>query len=293
MREAGPSSTAQVIALAMVLLGRDPLLRTAVSEEAAAAAHGCLKASTLPWRLLARAVGTAPGRAAARVVERLVLPGIVRHYAARKLFIQRAVERSRAEGYGRLIVLGAGCDGLALRMAGRGMPAVEIDHPATQRLKRRMLALHSGCGAPELRAFDLTRDSLDAALDGASTTSEGVVVVAEGLLMYLDHERVGEVFAQIAAMPAARVRVIFTFMRPGRDGAGAFEGASRLVNVWLGWKKEPFAWCCDPARVADVLEPAGFRVREIAGGREMATLLPRGGGRALEGEVVCVAEAGA
>src|SRR4051794_31802357 len=80
--------------------------------------------------------------ALARAIERATVPGLCLHFMLRKRWIEHAVRSALARGARRVVVIGAGYDTLALRLA-REFPALrftEVDHPATQAVKRAALA---------------------------------------------------------------------------------------------------------------------------------------------------------
>jgi O-methyltransferase involved in polyketide biosynthesis len=120
-----PSSTAALIAAATVLLDRDPRYQDLVPAGAAAICARCLNGF---WRNATKWSGLA------WAAERATIPGLMLHFMLRKRWIEEAVRGALGRGCQRVVVLGAGYDTLAARLAPQ-FPAVrfvEIDHPATQ-----------------------------------------------------------------------------------------------------------------------------------------------------------------
>ena len=76
-----------------------------------------------------------------RASESLTHPGILAHYWHRKRWIESRCRVAIKEGVTHVVVIGAGFDTLALRLAGEfpDVRWIELDHPATQGAKQRGL----------------------------------------------------------------------------------------------------------------------------------------------------------
>lgn len=177
------------------------------------------------------------------------------------------------------------------------MEFVECDHPATQAVKLRALADKVEI-APNLRfvAADFTQVSLEEALGGLPgfERRDAMMMVAEGLTMYLTQPEFERLFAFLADHGGPGSRCAFTFLEPRRDGKLDFRRRSPLVGWWLRLQGEPFRWGIDRGALRHFLAPLGFAALEIAGERELRerVLGPLGlADRDLAaGEAVCVAE---
>lgn len=258
------SATARVIAAATVMLESDARGDGLVPPRAV---EWCrlLLSTTASDRLLRASASLAPTRALWRAIERATLPGIVEHYWHRKAWIEARCRAAIAEGASRVIVIGAGFDTLALRLAAR-FPAVEwieVDHPATQNAKRRALEAIEPERRPaiEFIAADLGREPLPAALLGRSGSA---FVVIEGVLMYLEHGRVEALLLQLPAVSRSNVRVVFSFMELRPDGRAGFRPSSRLIDAWLASRSESFVWAADPAMLEPWLDSLGLRLVALA-----------------------------
>jgi methyltransferase (TIGR00027 family) len=244
------STTAKLIAAAMVMLNSDPRTRDLVSPGAAELSARCLSGGD---RWLAASARHPVSRAAWLALERLVLPGIVRHFALRKRWIERQCRAAIADGCRRVIVLGAGFDTLGARLVAQSThnEVIEIDHPATQAAKRAALE------AQPLRfiACDLGREELPAAL---MNDPRKTVVIAEGLLMYLDEPVVHRLFDQVRALSPAGVQFIFSHLVLWPDGRAGLRPCSRAIDAWLAWRGEPFTWAVAPSAVPSLLRRHGF-----------------------------------
>jgi O-methyltransferase involved in polyketide biosynthesis len=240
MRKHKASATARVIAAATIMHHAQFPRDVRVSPEMDALCWQFLQ-SCVTDRALAVSARFAPAQRFWRSMERATLPGVVGHYLNRKARIESAVRVLLAKNtVSEVIVLGAGLDTLAARLAPQfpGVAFIEVDHPATQSVKREGLA-RAGI-SPEnltLEACDL-QTALPAAL--LNKTKGSRVVIAEGLLMYFDAERVKQILS--AALAGSHTHVLFTYMEARADGAIGFEPHSRLIGWWLRIKREPFKW---------------------------------------------------
>ncbi len=192
--------------------------------------------------------------------ERLTVPGISLHYVLRKRAIEDLVRSAIGDGYRQLVVLGAGLDSLAIRLP-PDVRAIEIDHPATQRLKQQ--AGGGGTGL-ELLPVDFTKESLAEALGRATTFDSNVptVFVAEAVLLYLTDVEVRSVLEQIRTR-TSRARVIFTFWEPRGKSSINFQNATWLADLYLRVKREPGRWAIAPKDVKQFVEESGYTLREV------------------------------
>jgi methyltransferase (TIGR00027 family) len=91
---------------------------------------------------------------------RLFVLAFSRWVCVRARFAEDIVEQAAAAGTGQYVILGAGLDSFAYRRHDLlcRLRVFEVDHPATQRWKRRRLAelgVDSPAGQPGLRASGL------------------------------------------------------------------------------------------------------------------------------------------
>jgi methyltransferase (TIGR00027 family) len=261
------SSTAKLIAASTILLASDPRTATLVAPGARALCERFLSGNPAD-RMLARSASFAPARMLWRMLERVVLPGIIAHYWHRKRWIESRCRESIANGFQRVVVIGAGFDTLALRLASEfpHIDWMEIDHPATQHAKRSAL---DDPLAPNMRfvAVDLATDPLPTELfdDGRAT-----FVIAEGVLMYLAPEAIDRLFQGIATLRAPSVRMLFSFMSTWPDGSAGFLPRSAWVERWLAWRREPFTWSIEPQRMGCFLQRFELTPIEVAAAQELA-----------------------
>jgi methyltransferase (TIGR00027 family) len=262
MKAQQASTTAKLIAAAMVLLHNDPRTQNLVAAQTAELSERCLSGSD---RWLPASARHAATRALWLALERRLLPGIVRHFALRKRWIEQRCRAAIADGATRIIVLGAGFDALGHRLALENdrIEVIEIDHPATQAVKRAAIGSHP----LRFMACDLGRDGLPATL---SADTRRTVVIAEGLLMYLGEPAVMRLFDQVHALSVAGVHFIFTHLVQWPGGRAGLRPCSRAVDAWLAWHGEPFTWAIAPQAVPALLRRHGFALIDSATPADLA-----------------------
>jgi O-methyltransferase involved in polyketide biosynthesis len=138
MRSDRPSATARLVARGIAYVARDPRWRHLVPPDAAAATDALLLACFPGERRLLARFDRPIFRAFVAVIESMTSPGILLHYALRKQYLEAVAEAAIGEGFGQVVVLGAGLDTLALRQhrVHGHVLYVEVDHQATQACKR-------------------------------------------------------------------------------------------------------------------------------------------------------------
>ena len=157
-----------------------------------------------------------------------------RHFVASTLSAMRYVEDRLAEavraGFTQYVVLGAGLDSFALRrrdLCGT-LRVFEVDHPATQAVKRKRIESRLGAPPDHLTFVpaDFERQSLDEVLanssfdPGARTLFSWIASIP-----YVEAASVHETFRCIARLSAAGSEVVFNF-----GSWGSSEGTAGAVN---------------------------------------------------------------
>ena len=242
MYEDRPSDTAILVARSILLASEDKqLLKLLAAGEREILRQILEDGSGRTWFDFAR--NHASTRRLMFLAERWLLPGIIAHYLARKRKIETAVRESIASGLEQVVIVAAGFDTLAWRLQ-REFPHVhmlELDHPATQQVKR--LALGE---SPNFNygAVDLATQSLAMAIRACPSFSmkRPAVFVIEGLTMYLTAERVAALTKDVAELAGSTGRIVFTFMEQDDDGSIGFRGENPLIPRWLAARREPFLW---------------------------------------------------
>ena len=261
MHKDKPSRTAFKVALSMVTLaakpGMDRILPSGISEasEKLLVASGAAGARTIRWSRSQRMVS---------FYEAFdwMLPGQFEAFGYRKAFCERQVKDGIRAGVTQVLVLGAGYDTMGWRLAPDfpGVNFFEIDHPATARLKAKGIEAMGQRDNLFLIAEDLGKRKLADVLKSEAAWDQNAptVIVAEGLVMYLDPEAVRDLFCQCAAMVGVGSRIAFTYIPTGADGrpdAGPWTG----LMLWLQKAGgEPWNWSIRPEELGSFLEESGW-----------------------------------
>jgi methyltransferase (TIGR00027 family) len=156
----------------------------------------------------------APPRGLRARVERAFLLGRSNMMIPRTVEIDDAI---RAAASPQLVILGAGLDGRAWRMAElRDVTVFEVDHPDSQRDKRaRASRLTAVAGDIRFVPVDFTCDPLDDALAKAGhDPARATTWVWEGVVMYLAQRDVDATLAVVEGRSAPRSRLIVTYHTP-------------------------------------------------------------------------------
>lgn len=290
MKSSRPSDTARLIAQCTLLASRDDKLKALVPDGSPELLAQILDADERrDWMRPFLKFGIT--RKLLWFIERNLLSGIVTHYLVRKRQIESLVEQSIREGSRRVLILGAGYDTLAFRLS-RAHPEVEffeLDHPATQVVKKRGLESVANLS---LLPIDLISEVPSKALaKGQESEACPSTVVMEGLTMYFHPERVSQLLRDAAEIAGPSGSVIFTFMERDEDGSTGFRGESSLIARWLKARSEPFLWGISRVELGSFLQGSGLKVigldDHVSLRREVLTPLSLEGCPLAQGELVC------
>jgi methyltransferase (TIGR00027 family) len=299
MKEDKPSATAYLIARSTLFLARDPLMGQLVPERSAELCERFVDARPRLACLLDTAMNSRLLRPLSKALERITIPGIKLHYILRKRYLEEIARDAILGGFRQVVVIGAGFDTLALRLHER-FPETEffeIDHPATQRVKRRVVENHNSPGR-NLRfiSLDLAHGNLEASLVNSPVyrSDAETLFIAEGLLMYLTTAEIDLILEFIRCHSGVKSKFAFTFMETQSDGRIGFRKSSRAVDLWLRLRGESFKWGSARLSIKYFLADRGYVERELITSemlrdKYLASAELRGLSLA-DGECICVAE---
>jgi methyltransferase (TIGR00027 family) len=286
------SRTALLIAASLVLLRRSPQYSDLVSRTSADLCGQMLDAHSARARLFLKIVRQAWFRPIAKWIERVTIPGILLHYALRKKCIARLVRSALINGATQVVIVGAGFDPLSFELHQEfpGAQFWEIDHPATQRHKRRAVA-KIGPDRLHFVAMDLSTTTFDseALIKSSFDPTQRAIWIAEGLLMYLTPDVVSSLMKTSKSLCAPGSQFVFTFMEKQSDARIRFDSQSKLVDWWLHRRGEPFLWGSTRGELVGLVRP--WHIIRFFDDHDLRTL---GSGLDNEsiarGEVICLAE---
>ncbi len=204
---------------------------------------------------LSRFPGARPGLRVASL-------GLIDHVTLRTLAVDAAIEDAVSAGIDQMVVLGAGLDGRAFRMpALETVDVLEVDHPATQAVKRRQVArLRPRARTIGYVAVDLETEGLDAALARSSHDARRPTLwIWEGVTPYLEPRAIASTSGVIGPRSAVGSRAIVTYATPAvvPDGLRPLAGLVKLGFSAIG---EPLRGLMRPDEMARRLEAVGFEV---------------------------------
>jgi methyltransferase (TIGR00027 family) len=192
--------------------------RTAIGAAGHRAAHQVLERGIVFTDPLALAIlGQDADEAIALAKEKPERRPLRFFIAMRSRFAEDMARRAMADGVRQILVLGAGLDTFAYRVQGaEDLRVFELDHPATQRDKRRRLA-DAGITEPARVAYvahDFEHGGMTGALKAAGLkSSERTFVLWLGVTPYLTEDAMFATLAELAGLPGG-VKVVFDYANP-------------------------------------------------------------------------------
>jgi methyltransferase (TIGR00027 family) len=223
-----------------------------------------------------------------------VQPGVRPTVVARTRLIDEHMRKALFEGIAQVVILGAGFDTRAWRIAG-ATRIFEVDHPNTSAAKQHHLRDAKSLAPVRYVKVDFNRDNLGKMLAVAGyDPTRPTFFLWEGVTNYLTEAAVRQTFSFIGK-GAPNSRIAFTYVHrdivtnPERF-AGGLQLQRRLAKM-----EEPFTFGLDPGDLADFLRPYGLTVIEDIGSVDYRIRYMGANGRHLRGHEfyrVAVAEIG-
>jgi methyltransferase (TIGR00027 family) len=192
-----------------------------------------------------------------------VLSGARAQVTCRSRYAEDSLASGIGRGIGQYVMLGAGLDTFASRSPLAGQVRVfEIDHPATQEYKRRVLpATHGVTFVP----VDFSQDSFGDALRGTRFDFAVPALVSWlGVTMYLEESSIEATLSVIGGF-APGSEIIVDYMLPAgrRDAFG--DMYADLVGQACAEQGEPWRSLLTPDAMAALLAGSGLRrVRDVS-----------------------------
>ncbi len=197
------------------------------------------------------------------------LPGPARAIswiAARTRFFDELITDALDGGIRQVVIVAAGYDCRAWRLARDGVRFIEVDHPATQARKKE-LAPPDG---PEYVAADLSAQRLPDVLASQLTTSEPLVLICEGLTYYLAEADARSLLSQAAAIAteASQLGVDFASRQAGPLRLRIPMAVTRLLQRWA---REPLRFGLHPDDAPALLTETGWSSAQVVTHGELHT----------------------
>lgn len=186
----------------------------------------------------------------------------------RARYAEDLVANAYRDGVRQLVVLGAGLDSFALRRpaALADLRVFEVDHPATQRWKRRRLEA-IGDPLPDSLHFvecDFETTSLSDALRGTDFRAQAPAIVSWlGVVYYLSNETVARTLAELRALLAPGSAVVLDYQFPTESLPQRYRDVFAQQSAWLKGAGEPQINRYRPEQMRAALLEAGFARTEL------------------------------
>lgn len=212
-----------------------------------------------PLRVLLRA-----GRTGLATYDLVAGPGPRASAIARTRAIDDTIQERVAAGVSQVVLLGAGFDTRAHRLAAlRGARVFELDEPHTQARKRSALTGARGPACVDYVACDFERDDPADGLErGGLSRTDPAVVVWEGVTNYLSEQAVRAVLGSLKRVLAPGSTLLFTYVDQrvlGPEGVAAFPEARRWLRA-VNRAAEPWRFGLPPGGVSEFLRAQGFEL---------------------------------
>jgi methyltransferase (TIGR00027 family) len=203
-------------------------------------------------------------------------PGARTSAVARTRFIDDAAEVALRSAIDQVVILGAGFDARAYRIAAMARVAVvfEVDHPSTSATKRTIVqaALTSLPRYVRFVPVDFNSEPLQGRMSAAGyDPRRRTLFIWEGVTNYLTEDAVDGTLRWCAGA-AAGSTVIFTYVhRQVLDAPQAFDGTEKLFAT-LSAVGERWTFGLDPSQLSDFLAQRGLVLSEDVGASDYRAL---------------------
>jgi methyltransferase (TIGR00027 family) len=206
----------------------------------------------------------------------LGLPGIVNFIDVRTQWFDAAVKGAIRDGITQVVIIAAGYDTRAYRLASEGVRFYEIDLPHASKKKQELVAEHMPKGKyswPEFVAADLSQVSLMEALSGTSwNKTKRTVFIIEGLVYYLPASAVKQQLTAITETAVVGSRLFFDFIHLDAMSAESYNPG--FETLWLSvWNKGETMYSGidkNPEKIKALLKKFGFRLYEVLDGKQIS-----------------------
>ncbi|MGA8810357.1 MAG: class I SAM-dependent methyltransferase [Thermoanaerobaculia bacterium] len=181
-------------------------------------------------------------------------------FVMRSRFAEDALASAVANGVRQYVVLGAGFDTFAYRNPFPELRVFEVDHPATQAIKRQRLA-HSEIEIPSSLTFvpiDFTTTKLEDALRGAGFDETKAAFFSWlGVVPYLERPAIDATFRYIASLPT-QTALAFDYSVPPQSLSWTQRLVFNAMASRVAAIGEPWKTFFDPAALLADLRLCGF-----------------------------------
>jgi methyltransferase (TIGR00027 family) len=250
------SKSAMLISTACAVVSKDPVYAKAFHDPFAERFAKAISAEAGP---VLATLDDAEARAAFIADWEADMAGLITHVVYRKPWIEGGVRDALAAGMRQLVIFGAGCDTLSLRLAEllADLPVFEVDQSDVIAFRNQVLADGAGVPAGVSRVgIDFSRETVrDRLADAGYDPALPTVFVAEGVMEYLTPEEVEPIFALVRDQAPKGSRFVFTFLARSVYADGSFD----TLRDELDKGGETLQFGLTPEQLDDFLAAHGMR----------------------------------
>lgn len=174
----------------------------------------------------------------------------------RARYAEDCLKEAHERGAERYVLLGAGLDSYALRQPGSGIEVLEIDHPATQRWKRHLLA-RRGLEEPDGLTYlsvDFERESLS---DAWIESDQPDFVSWLGTTYYLSRNGIRATLEAVAGRTRKGSQLVLDYWDARPRTIDPLLWGTRIAVALQG---EPMRSLFEPEEIESLARTAGWRI---------------------------------
>ena len=224
------------------------------------------------WRMLVRFLFMPGMRNIVLALRERRMPGSLGGFLCRGRFIDDVLQKSLETGIDQVVILGAGFDSRAYRIAGiEEVRVFEVDLPGARKLKQQRLEKVFGT-VPQnvtLVGMDFERQELNEVLESVGFQRyKRTFFIWEGVTQYLTAEAVDKTFDLIWQMSGPGSALVFSWVRRGIiDGTDCPEWLQRFLPLAkrLG---SPWLFGLEANELEQFLVDRGFELMDDVGAAE-------------------------
>lgn len=190
-------------------------------------------------------------------------PGILEYLHCRNSCIEELTLKSLNKGIKQVLVLGAGYDSRAYRLQRKGVRFFEVDHPDTQRKKRKRFENLAERAKLKFVEADLSQDQLNSILANSGfDQSAPTLVIWEGVSMFLKSRDVSKTLFDLRRLCPKGSEIVVDFLYPDKERQQTQCVAAKSVG-------EPCTFSISPNQLDQFVRRSGWGIEQCIETQEL------------------------